>query len=384
MKAEYCYFLVSALNEFALEIPYSAYYIFQTLGLGYAYLYGAVFALVFGLLDYPTGGLADRLGRKRVFATGMALVGINLLLLSFFVHPITIVLTALLSGFGSALRSGSFEAWIVDEMKRVNMLDDLDRVFGRATSLSLIADVTAGILGSVIAFLGGYWWTIPSGGLVALTAAILALAVMSENIGEEERQPYSELLKKGANYLLEKRPLLSLAISQTLFMAGAYAYWETLTPVYSQRGIPEALFGVIGAAMHLPAVITTSYAHKFERNLGIAKSAVILSSIWAFFCSLIVFLIDPFSTIALIVILESTLATRYPIVEFWQNTLTPSDVRATVLSGISTITHVGQSFVLFGLSPLVENYGTTFGLAAAATFSGLSVIPLLLISRDKN
>lgn len=384
MKAEKSYYIVSALGELALELPYLAYYIFQTLGLGYAYLYMAIFSLVFGLLDFPTGGLADRLGRKRVFTTGIILVGLNFFLLAFLIHPVTIVAAALLFGTGSALQSGSFEAWIADEMKKANMFDELDKVFGKAVSLSLMADVTAGILGSLITFLVGYWWTIPFGGFASLTAASLALILMSENVGGEKSKPYGELLKKGANVLLRKRSLLYLTIGQTLFVAGAYAYWETLTPVYSERWIPEALFGVIGAAMHLPAVFTTAYAHKFGRRLGMAKSTIILSWSWAFFCTLMIFLFDPYSTITLVVVLESTYATRYPIIEFWQNTLIPSTVRATVLSGISTMTHVGQSFVLFVLSPFVEIYGTTFGLAAAVALSGFSVIAFLLAGQHGN
>jgi MFS family permease len=384
LRTEKIYYVVSALNEFALEIPYLAYYIFQTLGLGFAYLYMATFALVFGLLDYPTGGLADRIGRKRTFAFGIFLVGINFLLLAYFIHPITIIIAAVLFGFGSALQSGSLEAWIADEMKRANMFEELDRIFGRAVSLSLIADVTAGILGSLITFLGGYRWTIPFGGAVALTTAVLAMTIMKENVGEGERQPYSRVLKKGAKILLRKKPLVFLTLSQTLFVAGAYAYWETLTPVYSERGIPEEMFGVIGAAMHLPAVFTTAYAHKLGRRLGIKKSAIVLSFGWAVFCSLMMFLVHPNLTIILVIILESTLATRHPIMEFWQNTLIPSDVRATVLSGISTMTHVGQSFVLFILSPFVEVYGTFFGLVSAAVLSGVSVIALLLISQNKS
>ncbi|MEM3642233.1 MAG: MFS transporter [Candidatus Bathyarchaeia archaeon] len=219
MRTERIYYLVSILNEFALEVPYLAYYIFQTLGLGFAYLYMAIFALVFGILDYPTGGIADRIGRKRTFAFGTFLVGINFLLSAFFVHPLTIVLAALFFGLGSALQSGSFEAWIADEMKRADRFEEFDRVFGRAVSLGLIADVTAGILGSLITFLGGYWWTIPFGGTVALTAAVLAITVMRENVGEEERQPYSELLKKGAKILLGKKALMFLTLSQTLFIA---------------------------------------------------------------------------------------------------------------------------------------------------------------------
>ncbi len=110
--------MVSALGEFSFEIPYLAYYLFQTLGLGYSFLYMAVFALVFGLLDYPTGGLADRFGRKRVYALGLVFVGINYLIAALYTFPIIVILAAFLAGFEAALLSGSIEAWITDALEK--------------------------------------------------------------------------------------------------------------------------------------------------------------------------------------------------------------------------------------------------------------------------
>ncbi|MCS7364279.1 MAG: hypothetical protein NDF54_02420 [archaeon GB-1867-035] len=58
------------------------------------------------------------------------------------------------------------------------------------------------------------------------------------------------------------------------------------------------------------------------------------------------FLISPLQTVLLVVFLESVYATRHPVVEYWRNILVPSGVRATVLSGLSTMVHVGQSLIL--------------------------------------
>ncbi|MEM3090726.1 MAG: MFS transporter, partial [Candidatus Bathyarchaeia archaeon] len=118
------YYLVSALGEFSFEIPYLAYYLFQSLGLGYSFLYMAVFALVFGLFDYPTGGLADRFGRKRTYALGLAFVALNYLMVSFYPFPVIVILAAFLAGFGAALQSGSLEAWITDELGKGGKIED--------------------------------------------------------------------------------------------------------------------------------------------------------------------------------------------------------------------------------------------------------------------
>ncbi len=384
MKAEKCYYLISALNEFSYEVPYLSYFIFSALGLGYTYLYAGIFALFFGVLDYPTGGLADRMGRKRVFALGTFLVGINFLILAAYTNPLTVALAASLFGFGGALQSGSLEAWITDEMKRENRFNQLDKVFGRATSLSLIADVLAGVSGSIITYIGGYWWTISFAGIISMIATSSALLVMRENFGVEKKEPYLRLLKVGANTLFRRKHLLLLSISQMIFVTGVYAYWETLTPIYGERKIPEAFFGVIGAAMHLPAVITTAYSHKLSRKLGTANSTLLLSGTWTLFCLLMILLVDPYPTIVIAIILESIYATRYPIMEFWRNQLIPSALRATVLSGISTMEHTGQAIILFVLSPIVETYGTKAGLISAIAITATAIPFLLKLAKEKH
>ncbi|MCS7364281.1 MAG: hypothetical protein NDF54_02430 [archaeon GB-1867-035] len=92
MKAESCYYIVSALNEFALEVPYLSYYIFRTLGLGYVYLYIVISSLIYGFLDYPTGGLADKFGRRLIFTVGLIFSAFSIILLAFIANSLTIIL----------------------------------------------------------------------------------------------------------------------------------------------------------------------------------------------------------------------------------------------------------------------------------------------------
>ena len=84
---------------------------------------------------------------------------------------------------GGALRSDSLEAWITDEMKNEGKLHDLDRIFCRSVSLSLMADVLAGGLGSLATFLGNYWLTLLVGGLSMLITAFITIIIMRENYG---------------------------------------------------------------------------------------------------------------------------------------------------------------------------------------------------------
>lgn len=372
MKAESCYYIVSALNEFALEVPYLSYYIFRTLGLRYVYLFIAISSLIYGFLDYPTGGLADKFGRKLIFIVGLIFSAFSIILLAFIANSLTIIFASILGGLGGALRSDSLEAWITDEMKNEGKLHDLDRIFGRSVSLSLMADVLAGGLGSLVTFLGNYWLTLLVGGLSMLITAFITIIVMRENYGEGKRKSYFELLRDGAAFIFTRKSLLILGVSQTLFMAGLYVYWEALPPIYSVRGIPEFLFGVIGGVMHIPAMLTAAYTYLLIRKLGVFRAVTILSWFWAFLCALMAFLISPLQTVLLVVFLESVYATRHPVVEYWRNILIPSRVRATVLSGLSTMVHAGQSLILLLLSPLTEIYGASFALFSAVFLTAIS------------
>lgn len=382
MHVTKAFYLVSALSEFASEVPYLYFYFFLHLGLGYVFLYTAISTLVFGILDYPTGGLADRYGRRRVYALGIALVGWNYLLASLYVSITSVVLAGFLAGVGAALQSGSLNAWIVDKLDEIGMKGEMDRVFGRQNSFALVSDVLAGVFGSSITLIGGYWWTIPTAGIVALAASGITMISMSENWGRGKGTKYVGLLKEGIGYIMNKKSLLTLGLAQTFFMIGAYSYWEVLIPIYSERGIPEAFFGLIGTAMHFPAIITSAYIHRLTRRIGVAKSTLLLSWTWTTFCILMVLLITPSSTIFLAIILESLFATRHPMVEVWQNALIPSDIRATVLSGLSTMRNIGESIVLFALSPFVQIQGTLLGLCVAILLTAIANCILFVTKED--
>jgi len=379
------YYSVIAINEFTSEVPYLAYYLFRNLGLGYSFLYVAIHSATIGVLDYPTGGLADRYGRKGVFASGLALVGFSFMLVALFTHPATVVISGFLAGFGAALQSGSLEAWVVDELRAIKMDAELDSVFGRGTSFALLGDVLAGIVSSLITFLYGYWWTIPIAGITAIAASCLSLAIMSENrgLGGGEKERYWELLKEGSRWIYRKRTLLLLGLCQAFFIAGTYSYWETLMPVYGERGIPEAFFGLLGSAMHLPAVVTAAYVHRMTRRIGLARTALMISWAWTGSCVLVMIFTDPTLTVTLVIFLESAFATRYPVIEFWRNTLIPSNMRATVLSGMSTFVRIGQSLALFALTPFVQTEGTVWGLLAAVALTGISNL-LLSFAMEKS
>ncbi len=81
---------------------------------------GTILAIYSGtalLLELPTGGLADSIGRKRVYILSVLVHSAALLTFLVSFDLLTVALAASLLGVGRALSSGSIDAWFVDEFK---------------------------------------------------------------------------------------------------------------------------------------------------------------------------------------------------------------------------------------------------------------------------
>lgn len=79
----------------------------------------AVMSTAVLLLELPTGGLADTIGRKRIYMISVFFYIIGyffMLFASTFIHLLGVVV---LIGIGRALSSGSIDAWFIDEHKRL-------------------------------------------------------------------------------------------------------------------------------------------------------------------------------------------------------------------------------------------------------------------------
>lgn len=114
-------FLVGLL-ELAIAVPMPVLVLHMTgrgldlAVIGLAFTLRAVFVV---LLELPTGGLADAIGRRPVALASQLFTLASFGALLFVSGPFLALVYALLQGIGSALHSGALDAWYVDELKRL-------------------------------------------------------------------------------------------------------------------------------------------------------------------------------------------------------------------------------------------------------------------------
>lgn len=110
----------------------------------------AVYSATIVLLEVPTGGLADAVGRKSV-----TLLAYGLMTMTGIIHLFTFTFPLLLLGWAlygvsRALASGALEAWFVDALQTADPEIDLQPPLAKAGTVSLLALGIGTLVGSAV------------------------------------------------------------------------------------------------------------------------------------------------------------------------------------------------------------------------------------------
>jgi MFS family permease len=133
-----------------------------------------LYSLTIVLLEVPTGGLADSIGRKRVAILAYSIILISgLVLLGAFTFPI-FLFGFMLNGVGRALSSGALDAWFVDALKAADPDIDLQPAFAKVGTFTLLSLGVGTLGGSLIP---GFFNALPAEGTAIFTPLSMPLAI---------------------------------------------------------------------------------------------------------------------------------------------------------------------------------------------------------------
>jgi len=246
---------------------------------------GAVQGATVFLLELPTGGLADALGRRPVLVAATA-VDLIAVVVFVFAHAVwLLVVVRLLGGVYRALESGPLGAWYVDAALAVDPRTDIERGLSRATAVLGVA-IAAGALAG-----GGLVALDPVPVVEALAVPLVLAAVLRVveiaaqlRLMTEVRPPVGwsavrasavavpSVVRGAVTMLRSSRVLLCLVLVEVLWGFGMTAF-ETL--------LPPRLAEVVGGADRAAALLgPTSSAAWVVSALGAVVLALAAPLYW--------------------------------------------------------------------------------------------------------
>lgn len=256
---------------------------------------GAAYGVTTALLELPTGGLADVVGRRGVLILSALASLVAMVLFGFATTVAAFVVTALLRGVARALGSGPPEAWYVDTVHAaagpdVSLVPGLAR--GEvAASLALALGTLVG--GLLPLGLGDSTGSLPALAVpVFVAAAVEAVRVVVTLVGMPEpkhpRQQLGRVLREVPTTIVTGLRLGSrdvVLIRLLLAAAGvgvALAAVELLTPPWlaivtgsrEGAGLAYALVAALGFAAD---AIGSSLSTRLVRSAGTPAKAAMLS-----------------------------------------------------------------------------------------------------------
>ena len=171
------YFAIVSLFWFATVLPAAVQVLLaeaRGLELSDIGIVFGVYGLVIVVLEVPTGGLADAVGRKRVTLLALLVTLASEVVVLFAFSLPTFLLFAVLSGVGRALISGAPEAWFIDSLQEVDPEVEVQPALAQANTFELFALAAGTLLGG---FLPTLFTTLPAEGTAVLTPFSMTIVV---------------------------------------------------------------------------------------------------------------------------------------------------------------------------------------------------------------
>jgi len=392
------YYLIISLFWLAVALPLALVILLiqaRGLDLFQVGLAMGAYALTIVLLEVPTGGLADTIGRKRVtvIAYGfMALSGI--LILVAFSFPM-ILAGFVLNGVGRALSSGALDAWFVDALQASDPEIDLQPALAKAGTFTLLALGLGTLIGSGIPYL--FSWLPAEGSAVftplsmplvlAILVKIILIVLTILLVKEESAATGAGNWKQGfqqvpaivrAGFILTRRnPTILLLLGATLAgglaVLGLESFWQPFFAGLLGGSQGNSLFfGVVMGGNFLIGMVGNLLATPLSRRLNKRYGLVcaIFQGTWGIAIVLLALQSVPLAAVAFFWLAYMNMGVINSPHSTLLNREIPAEHRSSMLSISSLAGYVGAMIAAVGLGYVAEQVS----ISAAWIIGGMILV----------
>ena len=205
--------------------------------IGVLFVAGFGSSAVFGTI---VGSLADKYGRKRnvlIFFLIYTLACFTKYSSNYYM----LMLGRVLGGIATSILFSAFEAWMVTEHKGQGFPDEwLDQTFTKMSTLNSMVAVFAGILGGMLASMGGLTAPFGASALFLIAGGVIVFGTWKENYGNTDLSA-GFALRDGFHVMTENPKVALVGFVQCAFESSMYIFLFLWTPVLEESASPHHL-----------------------------------------------------------------------------------------------------------------------------------------------
>lgn len=391
-KRVYPYYLIQFLSSLSLGIiipVFVLYFRHRHLNLFEVAALAVIFEGSIAIFELPTGLVADLYGRK--LSVVLSLFTISVAGVIFRVSTVFwgLALAEMVQGLGETLKSGAFEAWVVDSLREDGRQEKVRGVFARGVRCERSGYLLGLILGGYIGAhqITAIWYPFAGGHLIC---GVIALSLMQRgplpSAADRPGRGVAHLrttVRRGVGAIRAQRLLVALFAFSFLVNFGHETvdqYWQV--HFAEDLGVDPRYFGWLvgisaGAVILLVSAVTRWLGPGQRQRYGL----IILEGTAALCVAGLALTFSPLAAMGLFVALEAFRGFKKPIFLDLLNRHIPSEARATLLSLESLLGSLGEvlSGLIIGGVAFYLGIRFCFGLGAAVL--GLGILVLLFSAR---
>ena len=327
----------------------------------------AIYSAVIMLMEIPSGYLGDFMGRKRSLLLGSTLVFAGFVVYSGGESFWHFVLAEVVLGIGASFISGSDSALLYDTLIAQKQHDSFVKYEGRMYAIGNFAEAVAGILGGLIAILS-LRYTFYGQTLVSLTGVVAAFFMIEAprmRLSGSEASPWGQIKEALRFSLIQNRRLRGFLLLASLSGMGTILMAWFAQPYFELAEIPLVYYGALWTALNLSVGFSAWFAHRVKKRLSQSwLLAIPVLMIAAGFLGAGSF--DPVLGLVMIFVLYLGRGVVTPVMKDFINELTPSGIRATVLSIRSFLVRM----FFAGFAPLLGYVTDSLSIQTALLLTG--------------
>lgn len=345
------YYLTSSLYDFIFAYAiYNVLFSIRGLSVFQISILFSWWALTAMILEIPSGALADYWSRKKMLILAPLLKSICFILWffadgNFYLYG----LGFLFWNFGSAFVSGTSEALLYDNLVAFEKKNDYEKVLGKKKVYFHIALAISIISGGFIANYSLDYAVIASVIPLLFSAFFATKLHEAPKTESTEEIHYLEYMKLAYKEVKSNKLLLVLLVySFGISIFGDIEEFDQL--YYEFIKLPIYAFGIIGFLWSILNAFGSNFAHKF-------KDKVWIFYVFPFVGAILLFLVDAFASIPMIVLLLLSYFLMSPLRVLIDSKIQhniKSVSRATVTS-VSTLLIQVMGFILFPFFGFLAN-----------------------------